>query len=176
MMRYNPDIHKRRSIRLKGYNYSSLGDYFITICCVDRNPLFGEIVDNQMCLNENGVIARREWLKTLSCRKGVELGEFIIMPNHIHAIVSFTEEFQRINSEKGVCHTPLQSPSYTLGAIIRGYKSAVTSQLKEQLGERIWQRNYYEHIIRNEKSYEMIEDYIKNNPLTWENDRFFIKV
>ncbi|UXN37669.1 hypothetical protein N8E87_04160 [Avibacterium paragallinarum] len=69
----------------------------------------------------------------------------------------------------------LQSPTHTLGAIIRGYKGAVTSRLKEYLGENIWQRNYYEHIIRNEKSYLKIAEYISNNPITWKNDRFFIK-
>ncbi|PJG85824.1 transposase [Conservatibacter flavescens] len=168
-MKFNPNIHKRRSIRLKDYNYASEGCYFITICCAERRPLFGMVRDNQTILNEYGLLAQQEWVNTANKRINVELGEFIFMPNHMHGIVIITDDTSR-----GVCNTPLQSPSNTLGAIIRGYKASVTSQLQENLGLVVWQRNYYEHIIRNEKSYDAIASYIENNPYTWEKDEFFM--
>lgn len=176
-MKYNPDLHKRRSLRLKSYDYSSEGCYFVTICCADRLPLFGMVDDQKMYLNEYGQIAYDQWFNTLNQRTGIELDEFIVMPNHIHGIITLTEDFHQAHQirHRGVCDTPLRSPTYTLGSVIRGYKGAVTSRLKDALGEKIWQRNYYEHIIRNEKSYLKIAEYISNNPITWKNDRFFIK-
>ncbi|WP_243385066.1 transposase [Caviibacterium pharyngocola] len=148
----------------------------ITICCSERRSIFGVIKNNQVYLNKYGLIAHHTWLETIDKRDGIELGEFIVMPNHIHGILIFSEEFyeQGIQFRKrGVCHTPLRSPSRNLGAIIRGYKSSVTSQLRSELGDNIWQRNYYEHIIRNEQSYEQLSNYIVNNPFTWEQDYFF---
>lgn len=87
MNKYNPHIHHRRSIRLKGYDYSQAGLYFITICCQDRICRFGNLVNGEMVLNEFGIIAYNEWLKTPEIRPNVELGAFIIMPNHMHGII-----------------------------------------------------------------------------------------
>ncbi|GAA4999878.1 transposase [Acinetobacter puyangensis] len=180
-MKYNPDIHHRRSIRLKGYDYSQAGYYFITICCADRACLFGNIIDDSMYLNDFGIIAHDEWLKTVELRKNVLLDDFVIMPNHMHAIIILTEtdlseEYNGSSiSELGVCNTPLRSPSNNLGSIIRGYKSAVTKQIKQQnFHGQVWQRNYHEHIIRNEQSYQKISQYIANNPTTWNEDCFYI--
>jgi REP element-mobilizing transposase RayT len=177
----------RRSIRLPGYDYARAGWYFLTICCHNRAHLFGEIVgaygirpeitEPTMKLNEFGIIAQNEWLKTADIRANVELGEFVIMPNHMHAIVGLSglSEWQNhqsgINDAPGVFNTPLRSPSQTIGAIVRGYKSAVTRQLR-QLGQNgnIWQRNYYEHIIRNEDSFLQISEYIIHNPGLWADE------
>jgi putative transposase len=185
----------RRSIRLPGYDYARAGWYFLTICCHNKAHLFGEIVgaygirpeigEASMKLNEYGVIAQNEWLKTTDIRPDVELGEFVIMPNHIHAIVGLSglSEWQNpqsgVNDETGageipgVFNTPLRSPSQTIGAIVRGYKSALTRQLRllGQIGN-IWQRNYYEHIIRNEDSFRQISEYIIHNPGRWEEDEY----
>ena len=135
-------------------------------------------------MNECGHIAYNEWMKTTEKRNNVELGEFVIMPNHIHGIVRLLDRGElhsphntneRVEcetpNEQGVCDTPLRSPSQTIGAIVRGYKSSVTKQLG-LLGfdEKIWQRNYHEHIIRDEQSYMKISDYIINNPANWDND------
>jgi REP element-mobilizing transposase RayT len=192
-MTYNPDKHHRRSIRLKGYDYSQAGMYFITICCQDRICRFGQIVKTgddgrpEMILNEYGHIAFNEWLKTTEIRNNIELGEFVIMPNHIHGIIRITcrgESHSPIennvlhspkgecNTNRGECNTPLRSPSQTIGAIVRGYKSSVTKQLG-LLGfdGKLWQRNYHEYIIRNENSYLKISEYIKNNPLNWDIDK-----
>ena len=87
MNKYNPNIHHRRSIRLKGYDYSQAGAYFITICCEDRICRFGDIENGEMKLNEMGLIAHNEWIKTSEIRKNVELDVFVVMPNHIHGII-----------------------------------------------------------------------------------------
>ncbi|GIZ15233.1 transposase [Capnocytophaga catalasegens] len=197
MQKYNPEIHKRRSVRLKGYDYSQEGLYFVTICCKDKEHLFGEITDGTMRLNEIGQIIYNEWINTEKIRKNVMLHSFVVMPNHFHAIVEITNQcrerperselaeqlhtpdnntpsdnnmkYNIPDDEKGVCNTPLRSPSQTLGAIIRGYKSAVS----KTIGFSVWQRSFHEHIIRNEQSYFKIHEYIENNPAKWEEDCFY---
>lgn len=216
-MKYNPAIHNRRSVRLKEYDYSQQGAYFITICCNNRTCLFGEIINGEMILNAYGNIAYNEWLKTTEIRSNVELDVFVIMPNHIHGIIIInndcrgvlhtpglnnvhTSELQTnvlhttvVNNSptcvinQGVCNTPLQksdeintlrSPSNNIGAIVRGYKSAVTKQMnilnagKCDQSSIVWQRSFHEHIIRNEKSYQNISNYIINNPSKWHADKY----
>lgn len=193
-MKFNPSIHKRKSIRLHGYDYSQEGMYFITICTHNKECLFGHVGANrirpdqvnnhddandenipEMHLNEFGKIAHNEWLKTPEIRPNVELGEFMIMPNHMHGIIIIKNQ----HLQEGVLqYAPMEfkSPSHNIGAIIRGYKSAVTKQiniLRESPEHAVWQRNYYEHIIRTAESYEKITNYIIRNPLLWEEDRFF---
>ena len=93
MQKFNPLLHHRKSIRLKGYDYSSEGLYFVTICCHEMNCLFGKISEGEMILNELGQIAYREWINTLEIRTNVELLEFVIMPNHIHGIIKIISNF-----------------------------------------------------------------------------------
>jgi len=183
MIRYNPDIHHRRSIRLKGYDYTQAGLYFITICTFDKHHLFGKISNGKMILNEFGKIAKNEWLKTAEIRKNIGILENIIMPNHIHGIISIND----IDNGRGTVH---RAPTYraptkerfgkptsnTIPTIVRGYKSTVTKQinmLRHTPDAPVWQRNYYEHIIRDEKSYYQIAEYITNNPLKWLDDRYY---
>jgi hypothetical protein len=172
--KYDANIHHRRSIRLKGYDYSRGGLYFITICCQYKARLFGEIdvgtefTSAQMILNKFGQIAYNEWLKTPEIRNNIALGEFVVMPNHIHCIIQILE--------RGEYHSPLHGTSNNIGAIVRGYKSTVTKQLNIlNIGCPVWQRNYYEHIIRDELSYQKISNYITNNPEKWANDTYNIK-
>jgi REP element-mobilizing transposase RayT len=195
---YNPDKHHRRSIRLKGYDYGQEGLYFITLCCQDRANLFGKIEQGKLLLNEFGKIASEQWANTPNIRPNVSLGAYIIMPNHIHGILEITHKKSKA-SDVG----KFKSPSQTVGAMIRGYKIATIKKIKEKIksksdskgkGElqfapteaptlptekvieldyKIWQRNYYEHIIRNETSYQTISNYIINNPQKWEDDKFF---
>lgn len=203
-MNYNPQIHHRRSIRLKAYDYSQAGLYFITICVQDKLYLFGKVEKGEMVLNEYGKIAYNEWLKTPEIRNNVELDVFVVMPNHIHGIIILTdarrgelhspvnthELHSPVNTHElhssvntnllktfykmGECKSPLRAPSNNIGAIVRGYKSAVTKQLNLlNIGCTVWQRNYYEHIIRNEQSYYAISEYIINNPAKWNNDKFY---
>ena len=198
--KYNPDIHHRRSIRLKGYDYSRSGLYFITLCVVDRICVFGNIVDGKMQLNDIGRLVEEEWLNTVDVRNGdVRLHNYIVMPNHFHAIIEICECMDECDSSQilngcnmgececrgesyspqilntdnvGECDSPLRmkSPSKTVGAIVRGFKGAVS----RQLGYSVWQRNYYEHIIRTGESYRQISDYIVNNPTKWQDDKFYI--
>ena len=161
--------HHRRSIRLKHYDYSQPGAYFITMCTFNKECILGNVINGGTLLNEFGRIVETEWLKSGQIRKNVELVEYIVMPNHFHGILV-------IDSRGVLPYAPTQFrlPSQTVGAIIRGFKSAVTkqvNQLRNTPGKPVWQRNYYEHIIRNEGELNNIREYILNNPLRWEYDR-----
>ena len=182
-MTYNPDIHQRRSIRLKEYDYSQPGLYFITICAKDRENLFGQIENGKMILNVLGEIVRNEWLKTAEIRNNVELLEYIIMPNHIHGIIHIVNK-STLGAHSNV---PLlqqkrqteqfgKSTKNSIPTIVKLFKSTVTKHInvfRKSPGEPVWQRNFYEHIIRNEKSYHHIAEYIRNNPMTWQDDSYF---
>jgi putative transposase len=188
------DIHHRCAIRLKGYDYSQDGLYFVTICTQNRECIFGKIIDdcrgtNHCALNEYGRIAEKEWIKTPEIRSNIYLDVFVIMPNHIHGIIRINGGPVGADCNTPLPYTPLptpqppnmnqssfKSPSNNIGAIIRGYKSSVTKQiniLRNQPGVPVWQRNYYEHIIRDEKSYHQISEYIKTNPLKWQDDKYY---
>ena len=269
--------HHRHNIRLKGYDYSADGIYFITICTKNRQHLFGHVADGEMVLNETGQIVKSEWLNTVNVRQDeVILHEFVVMPNHFHAIIEISRRRGVSNTPLshtplshtplshtplsntslshasishtpnngvcntmegvcdtmegvcdtmegvcdttegvcntmegvcntmegvcntmegvcnttegvcntmegvcdtmegvcdtvgGVCDTPLRSPSKSLGAIVRGFKSAVS----KKIGLSVWQRNYHEHIIRDSRGFEKISKYIRNNPACWDMDRF----
>lgn len=173
----------RRSIRMDGYDYSQAGAYYITICTQSRRCLFGNVRDGKMVLNEWGRIAEEEWFNTEKIRDNVQLGEFVIMPNHIHGIVIINDGRGVLNtpnvlntpiSKEGECHSPLRGPSNNLGAIVRGYKSAVTKWFRQNTNIcTVWQRNYYEHIIRDGNDYERIANYINDNPMNWKRDEMF---
>ncbi len=184
-MKYDPQIHHRRSIRLKGYDYTQAGAYFITICSYQRGHVFGEILNGEMKLNAWGEIARAEWFKTAALRDNVELydEEFVVMPNHVHGIIWLNENVGALRRnipvnvveiKRAEQHSvPTVKPD-SLGAIVRAYKSAVTyaiNGLEKSRGGVIWQRNYYEHIIRNEKELNTIARYIYYNPFNWQLDR-----
>ena len=180
-MRYDPNKHHRRSIRLKGYDYTHAGAYFVTICTHDRQCLFGEVVDGIVQLNAFGEIVRDEWLRTADVRPNVELDTFVVMPNHIHGIIVL-----RDNDGRGTLHgrgTLQRAPtieqfgkptSNSIPTIVRLFKSATTKRINERRGtpgSPVWQRNYYEHIIRHEESLNRIRQYILDNPLSWAMDR-----
>ena len=231
--RYNPRIHNRRSIRLKGYDYSQAGLYFITICVQNRENLFGNITNEIMNRNDAGKMIEKQWIELSKRFKNIILNEFIIMPNHFHAILEIREtpikgqpqgiaptetvratfmvdpikgQPQEISPTETVRATfmvdPIKgqpqeiSPTETvratfmvdptkgqsekgLGEIIGAFKSITTNEyIKgvksnnwQRFNGKLWQRNYWEHIIRNEKSYQNISEYIVNNPLKWNDDK-----
>jgi putative transposase len=189
-MKYNPEIHHRRSIRLKGYDYSQNGAYFITLCTQDRKSIFGNIVNGEMQLSPFGIIARDEWLKTSEMRKNIEMDEFVVMPNHFHGIIVIDDLLGTGTEDLGtgtVHRAPTieqfgKPTSNTIPTIIRGYKSAVTKKINTfqinagayNMPERIWQKNYYEHVIRNEASLGRIREYILSNPLNWKQDDYYL--
>ncbi|MEW5958621.1 MAG: transposase [Chloroflexota bacterium] len=175
---------QRRSIRLKDYDYSQSGAYFVTICTYRQSCLFGVVAAGQVRLNEYGRIAHTEWLKSAEIRQEIALDVFVVMPNHIHGIVWITSPDRsignvRTHARKGdrpVALTPPRGPApKSLGAFLAGYKSAVTKQInqvRDSPGTPVWQRNYYEHIIRTERALAAIRQYIAQNPLRWELDRY----
>ena len=186
-MPYDPNIHRRKSIRLKGYDYSQAGMYFITLCVQDRLCLFGEVGNGEMILNDAGRVANACWLNIPEHFPSTVLHEHIVMPNHVHGIIEFVganhhspeNRSPEPRANNDLCeprannHSPLRSPSKTIGSVVRGYKIGVVKwfRLNGNLGN-IWQRNYHEHIIRNEQSYYRISEYILNNPKNWDNDKF----
>jgi REP element-mobilizing transposase RayT len=178
------DKGHRRSVRLRGYDYSQAGAYFVTVCVHDRECLFGDIEDGHMRLNDCGKIVESEWLKSAELRLEIECGQFVVMPNHFHGIVHIVGAYGNtpLNGDTPVsndmrqrafCHTPLRSPSRNLGAMIRGFKSAVGKRMNEignTPGAAVWQRNYFEHVIRDEEDYNRIVEYVENNPQRWMED------
>lgn len=180
-MKYSREKHHRRSVRLKGYDYSNPGAYFVTACAWNRECIFGEIIDGKLKLHELGKVVHREWMRTGDIRQNTELDEFIVMPNHFHGIlvinncmnVSRRGVLRRGVLQYAPTNAGLRSPSQTIGAIIRGFKSAVTKSinlLRNTPGIPVWQRNYFEHIIRDEKELFRIRKYIHLNPVQWDID------
>ncbi len=175
---YNPELHQRRSIRLKGYDYSEIGAYYVTICTWRRECLFGNIVDRIVHLNEYGTIINKEWSQTEIIRLTVELDRYIIMPNHFHGILIINNGDGRGNAQGHVQRAPTfeqfgKPTSNSIPTIIRLFKSTTTKQINQLRNTPempVWQRNYYEHVIRNEDELNRIREYIVNNPLQWEKD------
>jgi len=161
--------HHRRSIRLKGYDYSRAGAYFVTIVAFQRECLFGEIVDGEMQLNDFGIIVddTRIWLETQY--PYVELLNGIVMPNHFHGLLMIHDNDGRGGSRSA----PTDIKRKPLGQLIGAFKTVSTKQInsiRHTEGKVIWQRNYYEHIVRNEKEMDNIWNYIKSNPSLWAAD------
>ncbi|MEH2416685.1 transposase [Nostoc sp.] len=169
-MSYNPQIHHRRSIRLKDYDYTQEGAYFITICTKHRQCIFGDIKQGQMKLNFIGTIACEYWKEISQHFPHIQLDVFVIMPNHIHGILWISHTIMRENEPRKYGKMVAGS----IPCVIRSYKSAVTKKINEICNQKgissVWQINFYEHINRNEQSLEEIRKYIINNPLQWEND------
>ncbi len=179
MPHYNPTIHHRKSIRLKGYDYAQAGLYFMTICCHGRLCRFGKIENNEMILNEYGQIAFNTWEMLPQQFSNLELDVFQIMPNHIHGIISLTNNVGAGFTPALINKDEPQKNIPTIPNIVGIYKSLVANNClsicksKNEIMGKFWQRNYYEHIIRNEQSHQRIADYIINNPAKWTEDKFY---
>jgi putative transposase len=223
---YDPRIHHRRSIRLKGYDYSHAGAYFLTFCCQNREHFFGKIEDDSMLLNDAGTMVNEWWEKIPSKFPDIELGAYITMPNHFHAIVINNGTGNPdVGADPRVC--PPANGTTTVGAdprvcppangnkdgrgehmgspqptspqptngngtgdgwgehagsplhrVVQWFKTMSTNAYIrgvknndwKRFDRKLWQRNYYEHIIRTEFSYETIDEYILNNPAKWDKD------
>jgi len=186
------NLPHRRSIRLQGYDYSQAGAYFVTICAHGRECLFGNIENDAMALNEYGCVVRDEWLKTAEARAEIQTGEFVVMPNHFHGIVVIAEPSIGAIRERAIRELPLRTPNHSVGAIhesplssrqqrrqmtlskIIGRFKMLTAkrinEIRQSPGVPVWQRNYYEHVIRNEDDYGKIAEYIADNPRRWAED------
>jgi len=170
-------IRQRKPNRLKNFDYSSVGYYYITICTKNKQHYFGEILDNKMILNEYGKIINKYWKSIPNHYQNVLLDEFIIMPNHIHGIVVIIRLNNNNQSTVGTGHCPvptinMQNNHYgLLSKIINGFKNVSTKTIRKQTNSFQWQRSFYEHIIRNEESLNKIRQYVRENPINWNNDR-----
>jgi len=181
-MGYNPNVHHRRSIRLRNYDYSQAGLYFVTICVQDHVCLFGEIVNDEMVLNAEGVIVEECWMAIPEHFPNAVLHEHVVMQNHVHGIVELKRDIVGAENLIGAENfLPLQAnrnefqkmTPRSIGSIVKGFKIGVTKRTKYVFQISIWQRNYYEHIIRNDESYQKISNYIINNPKNWKDDKFY---
>jgi putative transposase len=171
-------FHHRRSIRLPAYSYAWMGFYFVTLCAHQRQCLLGEILAGRMVLNENGRVVEEEWRRTPLVRPEVRLDTFMVMPNHFHGILQITPAVtpEVVGATRGRPQgvDGRQGPeSRSLGAIVAGFKSACTSRinaLRGTSGTPLWQRNYFERVIRNEEELLAVRRYIENNPAAWAED------
>ncbi|MFO8009560.1 MAG: transposase [Dehalococcoidia bacterium] len=169
-MKYDPHKHHRRSTRLRGYDYASAGAYFITICTRERESVFGEITNGGMVLNEYGKIAVNCWLEIPAHFPQVELDEYIFMPNHVHGIVMISGGVGATHASPSAPHGPKPK---SIGSIAGSFKSAAAKRINQRRngpGTPLWQRNFYDHIIRDNISLEAIRRYIHYNPLLWQFD------
>ena len=183
--------HHRRSIRLPKFDYSQPGAYFVTICTHQHMCFFGEIVNGNVYLNAKGEIARTQLIGLEARFPQIEIVSQIVMPNHVHAIIIIHENInngnhvgagftpaQNESNISGVGASPTPTTKTTLGNIIGVYKSLVSRdclqlfQKNNQNMGKLWQRNYYEHIIRDESDLQIISDYIETNPERWEEDEY----
>jgi len=182
-VKYDPQKHHRRSIRLKGYDYTQPGAYFVTICTWQRACSFGEVVQGEMRLNKQGQIANREWMRLERRFSTADFSAFVVMPNHMHGIVVMHADGRGAGENHpdhgGGRHPlrPYEGPRVipgSLAAIVRAYKASVTWRIHAMRGDEgspVWQRNYYEHIVRDDEEYRRIIEYIQTNPLRWEADQ-----
>lgn len=182
-MKFDPRKHHRRSIRLQGYDYTRAGGYFVTIVAYHRVHLFGEIVKGKMIVNKFGRVVMQQWNKLPYRFHNIELGAFVVMPNHVHGIIVINdagrgtaEDFNDPNEE-----TPRRAPTEHFGkpipgsipTIVRSFKSAVSYRINLMRGTReipVWQRNYHERILRDHHEWDRIHRYIESNPSRWSED------
>lgn len=162
-MTYNHNIHHRRSIRLKGYDYSLPGAYFVTLCTQNRRHFFGYIENGILHPNDAGAMVQKWYAEVAHKFANVTCDEMVVMPNHFHCIWHIIEHIEDVN----------------IPTVVQWFKTMTTNEYirgVKELGwmpfdKRLWQRNYFERIIRNEQAYENIRTYIQTNPERWESDR-----
>ena len=170
--------HPRRSLRLPAYDYAQAGAYFVTVCTHGRQCLFGDVADGAMVLNDVGKVAQEAWENIPTHFPHVETDAWTVMPNHVHGVIVIARPNVEVPPIGGATHaSPLHHrsgpPKHSIGAIVGAYESAVSNRLNATRGTpgaRVWQRNYYEHVIRNEADLHRIRQYIADNPGRWAED------
>lgn len=193
--------YRNESARLQSWNYGSNAAYFITICTKDREHFFGEVKNGKMQVTPTGAIAFAIWHEIKNHAQNIELGEFVVMPNHVHGILVLDGNDNGTTSNVGTGHAlsetdktstivrtthalslPTPTPGQqrfqnqgknTISSIVGSYKSAVTKYCNRLQLPFAWQTRFHDHIIRNDESFQRISAYITNNPLNWENDTFY---
>ena len=182
-MKYDPDRHRRRSIRLKGYDYRQPGAYFVTICVDRRQCLFGDVVDGHMILNQYGMVVADTYQWLCQHYSYLHTDEWIVMPNHFHAVMVITDKSRRGVSRNAPTTNKQQTANNSsnpiakrkpLGRLTGAFKTVSTKKiniLRDAPRTKLWQRNYYEYIIRNQEAMDKICHYIVNNPISWSIDQ-----
>jgi putative transposase len=195
MARYDLDKRHRQSIRLRGWDYRRIGAYFVTIVAYGRETLFGQVMDGEMVLSAYGRVAATMWQRLPSHFPCVRLDKFVVMPNHVHGIIWLVDngdgrgeasqtgtwqgkepshgERKRYGVVTGGMPHPYKLESGSLGAIVGNFKSVTarrTNRMRRTPGAPVWQRNYHERIVRNERELNAIRQYILDNPANWEED------
>lgn len=162
------------SMRLPSWDYTQTGAYFITLGCSRRHNIFGSWSRGQLAINALGSIAADEWLRSLEIRDEIKLDVYVVMPNHFHGLVWIWKKQNR--GQPSINDSKPGPPNQSLGSFVAGYKSKVTSRIRDYIGDHnfvVWQKNYYDQIIRNEKHLQRVRRYILNNPLKWLEDNFY---
>ncbi len=173
------DVFRIKTNRLRAWDYTSSGYYFVTICVKDRECLLGEIDDRKMCRSNIGEIIQNCWNDIPVHFNNVQIDEFVVMPNHVHGIIQINNKINpnrrdainRVSTKLGGI-TKSDNPMmlHSLGKIIRWFKGKSSYQIHKQHPAFAWQPRYYDHIIRDEESLIKIREYIQWNPLNWETD------
>lgn len=196
-MAFEPEKHHRRSIRLRGYDYARPGEYFVTVCTAGKEKLFGEVVEGEMVLKEVGKMVQGAWKQMPRRFSSIELDEFVVMPNHFHAIVRIRGAREKAEvahvgaplagaqKRAGARPAPTEGSkgaakraAPTVGDVIGAFKSVTTDESIRgdresgwrRIRGKLWQRNYYEHIIRGRRELDIIREYIRTNPVRWSTD------
>lgn len=192
-MNNDNNLPARKFIRLKGYDYRWPGAYFITICTAGKKHYFGSIKDGRVSLSQVGLIVEKCWLTLPKSFHNVRLDTYVIMPNHIHGIIILVDDEEHCRGEAfanqlSAVHSIIAAnaspdPHFAIGtlsgsisAIIQSFKANTSRRINAVNGTRggtLWQRNYYEHIIRSEQSLDEIREYTLGNPWNWSSDRYF---
>ena len=172
-------MRSRRSIRLSEYDYAQDGVYFVTICTQGRECLLGKVNEGRVELTEYGQIVQEEWSRSTSIREELSLGEFVIMPNHVHGLLAFEGQRRGVQLNAPTVrhltrrHSVISPRPGTLPVLVRTYKAAVTTQCRRAgFSDFGWQRKYYDHIVRDEDDLSRVRQYIVDNPLQWELDEY----
>jgi REP element-mobilizing transposase RayT len=167
------DWNRRQSIRLRGHDYAGGGIYFVTLCTYQRECLFGEISGDRFIPNAVGLAVEEEWVRSGTIRREVSIDVFGLMPNHLHALVRIASSVGAHGGAPGPRETGLGRTTRSLGSLIAGFKQASTihiNRIRNTLGATVWQRNYYEHIVRDDADFDRIAMYIVTNPERWTQD------
>jgi len=174
-----PSTGHRRSIRLSHYDYAQPGAYFITICARDKECFFGKVIDTEVELNESGKAVQQCWLELPEHFAGVDVDAYVVMPNHVHGIIVVHEDRARRAVPLRPDKLPLRqfgAPEHaTVPTIVRSFKAAATklvNELNRTPGAPLWQRNYHEHVVRNEEDLNQIRVYIAMHPAQWAHDGY----
>jgi REP element-mobilizing transposase RayT len=198
-MKFNPEIHHRRSIRLQTYDYTQAGAYFVTLCSQNRECLFGQIENGETRLSAAGSMIESVWNEIPENYPGIDIAEFVVMPNHIHGIIVIVgatpcgcpphgcpetghaqERQGHAREQQGQARGPAPTETrLSLPDVVHRFKTMTTKRYADGVKQcgwppfpgRLWQRNYWEHVIRNESDLARIREYIQNNPTQWALDR-----